>query len=68
VIGCGAGPHCHGHVVVLQDLLGMTDWQPPFVTQAGDIGPRIQAAATAWVELVASGQYLSDGGPYTMRD
>ena len=67
VIGCGAGPACHGHVVVLQDLLGLTDWAPPFVTTTSDIGPRIQAAARDWVELVQSGRYLADGGPYHMR-
>jgi len=67
VIGCGAGPSCHGHVVVLQDLLGMTDWQPPFVTPTGDIGQMIKAAASEWVELVQSGEYLKDGGPYDMR-
>jgi 3-methyl-2-oxobutanoate hydroxymethyltransferase len=67
VIGCGAGPACHGHVVVLQDLLGMTDWQPPFVTPTGDLGRHTQAAAEQWRELVESGQYLKDGGPYPMR-
>jgi 3-methyl-2-oxobutanoate hydroxymethyltransferase len=68
VIGCGAGPSCHGHVVVLQDLLGMTDWQPPFVSPTGDLGQMIKAAAGEWVELVASGAYLKDGGPYRMRE
>ena len=31
VIGCGAGPACTAHVVVLQDLLGLTPHQPKFV-------------------------------------
>jgi len=64
VIGCGAGPSCHGHVVVLQDLLRMTDWQPPFVTPTGEVGQAIQTAAAKWVEMVRSGEYLKDGGPY----
>ncbi|MEX0655000.1 MAG: 3-methyl-2-oxobutanoate hydroxymethyltransferase [Phycisphaeraceae bacterium] len=64
VIGCGAGPACHGHVVVLQDVLGMTDWHPPFVEPTGAVGEAVAAAAGKWVELVRSGEYLKDGGPY----
>ena len=38
VIGCGAGSACHGHVVVLHDLLGLTPWQPPFAKPMADLG------------------------------
>ncbi|MGA1400531.1 MAG: 3-methyl-2-oxobutanoate hydroxymethyltransferase [Phycisphaerales bacterium] len=34
VVGCGAGSACHGQIVVLQDLLGLTDWQPAFAAPA----------------------------------
>lgn len=67
VIGCGAGPGCHGHVVVLQDLLKLSDWQPPFVEPTGELGEAVRAAAAEWVRRVGAGEYLKDGGPYRMR-
>ena len=68
VIGCGAGPDCHGHVIVLQDWLGMTDWQPSFAPPGGRGGEALKDLARKWVDLVESGRYLADGGPYSMRD
>lgn len=64
VIGCGAGEACHGQIVVLQDLLGMTSWQPPFAPPIAQIGTGILEAASGWVEKVRT----SDLGehPYTM--
>jgi len=68
VIGCGAGPACHGHVVVLQDLLGMTDHHPSFVQPVASLGPAIEQAAKAWKDLLASGQYLAgDNHPYKLN-
>jgi 3-methyl-2-oxobutanoate hydroxymethyltransferase len=66
VIGCGAGPACHGHVVVLQDLLGMTDRHPSFVKPVAQLGQSITDAAGAWARLVESGQYLASDHPYHM--
>lgn len=67
VIGCGAGPACHGHVVVLHDLLGLTPWQPPFAKPMANLGEQIQATAARWVDRVASGKYLKDDHPYKME-
>ncbi|MSR45374.1 MAG: 3-methyl-2-oxobutanoate hydroxymethyltransferase [Phycisphaerales bacterium] len=66
VIGCGAGSSCHGQVVVLQDLLGMTAWQPAFALPTVQVGGQITAAAQRWMERVAT----SDLGehPYVMND
>jgi len=66
VIGCGAGPACHGHVVVLHDLVGLTTWHPPFVEPVSSIGQSLADAAAAWGELVRSGRYLVDNHPYKM--
>jgi 3-methyl-2-oxobutanoate hydroxymethyltransferase len=67
VIGCGAGPACHGHVVVLHDLLGLTGWHPPFVKPLAAVGPAIEQAARQWAELLRTGRYLKDDHPYRMR-
>ncbi len=66
VIGCGAGPACHGHVVVLQDLFGMTEQYPSFVKPIAQHGEQIAAAAAQWVRLIESGEYFNTGHPYRM--
>lgn len=66
VVGCGAGTACHGHVVVLQDLLGLTPWQPPFAKPMADFGSKLSQVASQWVETVRSGRYLQDDHPYKM--
>ncbi len=67
VIGCGAGPACHGQVVVLHDWLGLTDWQPSFVKPAAHGGQTLSDMAKRWVQRVEEGKHLSDGGPYKMQ-
>lgn len=65
VIGCGAGPACHGEVVILHDWLGLTDWQPSFVTPIQSGGQQLIDAARAYVDRVAQGQPLTgDEHPY----
>ncbi len=56
VIGCGAGPACHGQIVVLQDLLGLTDWQPAFAKPIVQLGDQVAAAAGRWIAMVATSQ------------
>ncbi|HRQ75920.1 MAG TPA: 3-methyl-2-oxobutanoate hydroxymethyltransferase [Phycisphaerales bacterium] len=66
VIGCGGGPACHGHIVVLQDLLGLTAWQPSFAQPVTSLGEALCAAAVRWKEKVQN----RDMGehPYRMSD
>jgi 3-methyl-2-oxobutanoate hydroxymethyltransferase len=52
LIGCGGGPACHGQIVVLQDLLGLTTWQPSFAQPVTHLGEPLVNAAQAWVKKV----------------
>ncbi len=66
LIGIGAGPACHGQILVVQDLLGMTDAPPRFAERSASLGTEIQAAAADWVKRVS----LRDigGKGYEMRE
>lgn len=66
LIGCGGGPACHGHVVVLQDLLGMSELSPSFAKPLANTGEALAEAAAQWVDLVRSGRYLAADHPYQM--
>ena len=66
VIGCGAGPACHGQVVVTQDLLGLTEWQPGFARPLAEMGRHLMSVADAWKNRVRTGQLGEH--PYVMND
>ena len=65
VIGCGAGPACHGQIVVTHDILGLTDWQPSFADREGRLGESIQSMVEQWCERVQRKELPHD---YRMRD
>lgn len=58
VIGIGAGAGCDGQVLVLADLLGLTERRlPRFVKQYARLGEEIQRAVGAYVEDVREGRF-----------
>ncbi len=66
VIGCGAGTSCHGQVVVMQDLAGLTGWQPSFAKPIANIGNNIVSVAETWMKNVNESQLGKH--PYSMID
>ncbi|HEV7298648.1 MAG TPA: 3-methyl-2-oxobutanoate hydroxymethyltransferase [Tepidisphaeraceae bacterium] len=66
VIGCGAGPACHGHVVVTHDILGLTPHRPKFAPLLGDVATPMRAALAAYVEQVQGGAYPAAEHNYNM--
>lgn len=57
VIGCGAGPACSGHVVVGQDILGLTPHRPKFAPLLKDLSADLKSVYADYVQSIASGRY-----------
>lgn len=56
-IGIGAGPDCDGQVLVMHDLLGLSDWTPSFVKQYANLGSLASQAARRFAEEVGTGKF-----------
>ena len=67
-IGIGAGPACHGQVLVWHDLLGMTEAPPRFVKKYADLATVIRGALERYVADVRSGAYPEDRHTYAMPE
>jgi 3-methyl-2-oxobutanoate hydroxymethyltransferase len=66
IIGCGAGPACHAHVVVLHDILGLSDFVPKFAPRIGDLATPIINVASRYVKDIETGKYPSKNHMYQM--
>jgi 3-methyl-2-oxobutanoate hydroxymethyltransferase len=57
-IGIGAGPHCDGQVLVMQDLLGLFDeFRPKFVRRFGELRRPVSDAVEAYAAAVREGTF-----------
>jgi 3-methyl-2-oxobutanoate hydroxymethyltransferase len=56
-IGIGAGIHCDGQVLVMHDMLGLTDWTPSFVKQYANLGALASQAARNFAEEVSNSKF-----------
>jgi 3-methyl-2-oxobutanoate hydroxymethyltransferase len=57
-IGIGAGPHCDGQVLVVNDLLGIdTRFTPKFVKRYAEMGEAMARAFAAYAADVKSGKF-----------
>lgn len=56
-IGIGAGPQCDGQVLVINDLLGLTEKPPKFVKPYADLRRQMQGAIAAYKSEVEGGQF-----------
>ena len=71
MIGCGAGPACHAHVIVTHDGIGLTGGghRPPrFVPELGDLATPMKESFARYVHLISSGEYPAQRHLYEMPE
>lgn len=57
-IGIGAGPGCDGQVLVLHDLLGLTqDFNPKFLKRYAELGQAVGEAVSRYAAEIRGGEY-----------
>jgi 3-methyl-2-oxobutanoate hydroxymethyltransferase len=66
-IGIGASPACDGQILVLEDMLGLSEWTPKFVKQFGSLRTHIEAAVSAYAEEVRAGTFPGPEHVYQPR-
>jgi 3-methyl-2-oxobutanoate hydroxymethyltransferase len=60
-IGIGAGPHCDGQVLVVNDLLGLdAAFQPRFVKRFAELAGPVSAAVGAYADEVRAGAFPAE--------
>jgi len=64
-IGIGAGPHCDGQVLVVYDMLGLTEeFKPRFVRRYAELADQMRAAFTTYIEDVKGRRFPTSRESY----
>lgn len=64
-IGIGAGPHCDGQVLVVYDMLGLTEeFKPRFVRRYAELAQDLRSAFTRYIDDVKAERFPTDSESY----
>ena len=64
-IGIGAGAACDGQILVIDDMLGLTENPPKFVKKYADLSSQIENAVSAYAGDVRAGKFPGAEHSYT---
>jgi 3-methyl-2-oxobutanoate hydroxymethyltransferase len=67
-IGIGAGPDTDGQVLVLHDLIGLTETPPRFALRRAEVGSTIEQAVSSFRRDVEAGAFPRAEHSFTMPD
>ena len=64
-IGIGAGPHCDGQVLVVYDMLGLTEeFKPRFVRRYAELATSMRDAFRRYMQDVKAKKFPTDKESY----
>ncbi len=66
-IGIGGSPACDGQILVLEDMLGLSDRVPKFVKKYANLAPAIEAAVAGYADEVRSRAFPGPDHVYAAR-
>ncbi len=66
-IGIGASPECDGQILVLEDMLGLSDRVPKFVKRFGTLSDLIRGAVSDYATEVRSRAFPAAEHTYAMK-
>jgi 3-methyl-2-oxobutanoate hydroxymethyltransferase len=67
-IGIGAGPDCDGQVLVIDEVVGLTEGVAPFGEAFGDVRGEMQRAVADYKAAVESGSFPTDDHSHVESD
>lgn len=67
-IGIGAGKDCDGQVLVINDLIGLSDISAKFVKRYADLGCQIKTAVTTYIRDVEEGNFPGEDHSFQMNE
>jgi 3-methyl-2-oxobutanoate hydroxymethyltransferase len=66
-IGIGASPACDGQILVLEDMLGLSQRVPKFVKRYGELASHIEAAVKGYAADVRARRFPGPDNVYSVR-
>lgn len=67
-IGIGASAACDGQILVMEDMLGLSDKVPKFVKKFGEVGKAIDDAIASYAAEVRSRAFPPPENTYAMKN
>lgn len=67
VIGCGSGPACDGQILILPDILGLTQDMPKFAKNYAKLAEKIIKSVKQYNKEVTEGRYPNNNYSYHMK-
>ena len=67
-IGIGASSDCDGQILVLEDMLGLSDWVPKFVKKFGSLRQHIEESVSSFADAVRDESFPAEEHTYAMKE